>query len=207
MKLISRLIIAFAALSLSVGSAAELKVATIDLQKLVNDFYKTDDAQKELSLVQTRIQTENKARLERIRKIQEELEGLKGQLQDGALAEAKMKELEEQYRDKNNEGIALDRERREYLERRTRSLNERMGRQMRVIVEEINKIVEDKARQGNYDFVFDKSARSGGGMQFLTYSKDSFDITAEILAELNKDAPATEEGDNAEPAPAAPEGE
>lgn len=198
MKLAKRLIALVTFMGLSLGSAAELKVATIDLQKLVNDFHKTEDAQKDLSLVQTRIQTENKARLERIQNIQKDLEGLKAQLQDGALAEGKMKELEDQYRNKNNEGIALDRERREYLERRTRSLNEKMTRTMRGIVDEINKVVETKAREGNYDFVFDKSARSGGGMKFLTYAKDSFDMTAEVIEELNKEAPEkddTETGD------------
>jgi outer membrane protein len=58
------------------------------------------------------------------------------------------------------EGIALDRERREFLQRRNQALNEKMVQRMKGILEEIRKLVEEQAKVDNYDYVFDKSGLS-----------------------------------------------
>lgn len=170
--------------------AQDLKIGTVDMQRLVKEFHETEEAQKELSLKQTRMQAQNKARLERIRAVTDEIENLKKKLQDGALAENKLKELEDEFRNKSNEGIALERERREHFERRTRALNESINRQMRSIVEKISDKVSAKARDEGYHFIFDTSSMAANGFRPLTYSKDSYDLTAEILKNLNADAPA-----------------
>ena len=88
------------------------------------------------------------------------------------------------------EGIALDRERREFLQRRNQALNEKMVQRMKGILEEIRKLVEEQAKVDNYDYVFDKSGLSTSQVPFLLYTKDATDITAGLLKDLNKDAPA-----------------
>jgi Skp family chaperone for outer membrane proteins len=88
------------------------------------------------------------------------------------------------------EGIALDRERREFLQRRNQALNEKMVQRMKGILEEIRKLVEEQAKVDNYDYVFDKSGLSTSQVPFLLYTKDATDITAGLLKNLNKDAPA-----------------
>lgn len=99
------------------------------------------------------------------------------------------------------EGIALDRERREFLKRRNQALNEKLMQRMKGILEEIRELVDEKAKLGDYDYVFDKSGQSTSQVPFLLYTKDATDITADLLKVLNKDAP---EGslDEATPAPA-----
>ncbi|NJR43660.1 MAG: OmpH family outer membrane protein [Akkermansiaceae bacterium] len=83
----------------------------------------------------------------------------------------------------------MDRERREFIQRRQQALNERMMQRMRGILEEIRKLVEEKAKADNFDYVIDKSGTSASQVPFLLYSKDSSDITPSILKDLNKDAP------------------
>ena len=62
-------------------------------------------------------------------------------------------------------------------------------------LEEIRKLVEDRAKSDDYDYVFDKSGLSTSQVPFLLYTKDATDITAGLLDQLNKDAPAaTPEG-------------
>jgi Skp family chaperone for outer membrane proteins len=65
-----------------------------------------------------------------------------------------------------------------------------MLQRMKGILEEIRKLVEEQAKVGNYDYVFDKSGLSTSQVPFLLYTKDATDITAGLLKDLNKDAPA-----------------
>ena len=65
-----------------------------------------------------------------------------------------------------------------------------MMQKMRGILEEIQKLVEDRAKSDDYDYVFDKSGMSTSQVPFLLYTKDATDITAGLLVLLNKDAPA-----------------
>jgi Skp family chaperone for outer membrane proteins len=102
------------------------------------------------------------------------------------------------------EGIALDRERREFLQRRNQALNERMVQRMKGILEEIRKLVEEQAKKDNYDYVFDKSGLSTSQVPFLLYTKDATDITAGLLKDLNKDAPAESLPTPGDPAPEIP---
>ena len=82
------------------------------------------------------------------------------------------------------------RERREFLQRRNQALNEKMVQRMKGILEEIRKLVEEKAKVDNFDYVFDKSGLSTSQVPFLLYTKDATDITSGLLKTLNKDAPA-----------------
>jgi outer membrane protein len=65
-----------------------------------------------------------------------------------------------------------------------------MVQRMKGILEEIRKLVEEKAKLDNFDYVFDKSGLSTSQVPILLYTKDATDITADLLKDLNKDAPA-----------------
>jgi hypothetical protein len=65
-----------------------------------------------------------------------------------------------------------------------------MVQRMKGILEEIRKLVEEEAKKEDYDYVFDKSGLSTSQVPFLLYTKDATDITAVLLEDLNKDAPA-----------------
>ena len=136
-----------------------------------------------------RPQPSHAPRLARIRTLEEQLETLGKQLEDTTIAESKKQELFKQRQVKLQEGIALDRERREFLQRRNQALNEKLMQRMKGILEEIRKLVEEEAKLGNYDYVFDKSGMSTSQVPFLLYTKDATDITANLLKLLNKDAP------------------
>ena len=60
---------------------------------------------------------------------------------------------------------------------------------MKGILEEIRKLVEEKAKVENFDYVFDKSGMSTSQVPFLLYTKDATDMTAILLKDLNKGAP------------------
>lgn len=182
-----------ALLTLILATAApgqgKLNIATVDMQELFKQYHRTNEAQKQINIERARIQKDNNERLARIRQLEEQLETLGKQLEDTTVADSKKQELYKERQMKLQEGIALDRERREFLKRRNQALNEKLVQRMKGILEEIRKLVEEQAKIGNYDYVFDKSGLSTSQVPFLLYTKDATDITAELLKALNKDAP------------------
>jgi Skp family chaperone for outer membrane proteins len=204
MKIIPILLAAAAACCLSLPAHAQkLNIATVDMQELFKEYHRTNEAQKQINVERARIQKENNERLSRIRQLENELQTIKKQLDDPSISESKKQELFKDWQAKQQEGIALDRERREFLQRRNQALNEKMVQRMRGILEEIRKLVEEQAKAEDYDYVFDKSGLSTSQVPFLLYTKDATDITAGLLKELNKDAPAEAPGAKEEDAPPA----
>ena len=183
---------------------AKLKIATVDMQELFKQYYKTNEAQKQINVERARIQKDNNERMAKIRDIETALGKLGKQLEDPALADSKKQALFKDWQMQQQEGIALDRERREFLQRRNQMLNEKMLQRMKGILEEIRKLVEEHAKAENFDYVFDKSGLSTSQVPFLLYTKDATDITAVLLKDLNKDAPAESLPAAGDPAPELP---
>jgi outer membrane protein len=208
MTLIRRLFSTALALSLataaSVAAEGKLNIATVDMQELFKQYYRTNEAQKQINVERARIQKDNNERLARIRDLEENLGNLRKQLEDPSNADSKKQTLFKEWQMQQQEGIALDRERREFLQRRNQALNEKMVQRMKGILEEIRKLVEEKAKTDNYDYVFDKSGLSTSQVPFLLYTKDATDITAGLLKDLNKDAPAESLPAEGEPKPEIP---
>lgn len=205
MKFLNKALIATTALAMVASASAELKVATVDVQKLFKDYYKTHEAQKELDAARQEVQNKNNERVAKIQAIEKDLKELKKQIEDPAVNEKNKKELTDQFQLKNNEGVALDQERRQFLERRNRALGEQMKVKLTSIVEEINKLTTDAAKKGGYDIVFDSSANSMSQTKVLMFSKPGFDITPSVMKELNASAPkGFDPAKSATPAPEAP---
>lgn len=185
--------IAASLLTTAVAQDTKLKIATVDMQELFKQYYRTAEAQKQINVERARIQKDNNERLARIRELETNLGNLKKQIEDPAINDSKKQELFKDWQMQQQEGIALDRERREFLQRRNQALNEKMVQRMKGILEEIRKLVEEQAKTDDYDYVFDKSGLSTSQVPFLLYTKDATDVTAGLLKDLNKDAPAESE--------------
>jgi Skp family chaperone for outer membrane proteins len=207
MRLIRRFLATAFAAALVTSAAAQqgkLNIATVDMQELFKQYYRTNEAQKQINVERARIQKDNNERLARIRDLEENLGNLRKQLEDPAINDSKKQSLFKEWQMQQQEGIALDRERREFLQRRNQALNEKMVQRMKGILEEIRKLVEEQAKVGNYDYVFDKSGLSTSQVPFLLYTKDATDITAGLLKDLNKDAPADSLPAEGDPKPEIP---
>lgn len=191
MTIIRRLTAATLAIVLAGAASAQdkLKIATVDMQQLFKEYYRTAEAQKQINVERARIQKDNNERTARIRDIDTELQNMRKQIEDPSLADSKKQALYSEWQAKQQDGIQLDRERREFLQRRNQALNEKMVQRMKGILEEIRKLVEEQAKKEDYDYVFDKSGLSTAQVPFLLYTKDATDITAVLLKDLNKDAP------------------
>ena len=177
------------------------RIATVDMQELFKQYHNTGEAQKQINTERARIQKDNNERLAKIRDIEAALGRLSKELEDPSVNESRKQALFKDWQSQQQEGIALDRERREFLQRRNQMLNEKMLQRMKGILEEIRKLVEEHAKTENFDYVLDKSGLSATQVPFLLYTKDATEITEVILKNLNKDAPDKAPAAPADPAP------
>lgn len=163
-------------MALSATANAELKVATVDVQKLFADYYKTHEAQAEVDKAAQTVQETNNTRAETIKKMEADFNDMVKRLQDPMLNEKDKKELEQKAQIKRQEVIALEQERRGFVERQLKSLQEQMKVRSAKIMGEITKITEGIATKGNYDLVLDKSAQALRSNQVFVYTKPGMDI-------------------------------
>ena len=176
-------------MALSATANAELKVATVDVQKLFADYYKTHEAQAEVDKAAQTVQQTNNTRAETIKKMEADFNDMVKKLQDPMLNDKDKKALEQTAQIKRQEVVALEQERRNFVERQLKSLQEQMKVRSAKIMGEITKVTEGIATKGSYDLVLDKSARALRSNNVFVYTKPGMDITPSVMKELNKDAP------------------
>jgi len=172
------------------AKATNLKVATVDLQELFKQYHKTAGEQEELKGYQERVIKDDRERADKIKVLSEQLDKLRKELDDPSINDAKKQAIFKDWQTQQEQAVAMDRERREYGQRRTQAINEQMVRRMKIVLGEIRVIVEDYAKSTGYDIVMDKSGSSSVQIPVLLYHKDSTDITSQVLEVLNKEAPA-----------------
>ena len=183
-------------------ASADLKVATVDLGKAFDAYYKTkEDAQhlkeKELA-AQKEIQDKNTA----YQQISDEVQKLDQESKDPTLsAEArteKGKARDQRGSDLNAAGRALQ----EFADERKKELQDEFIRRRKEVVDELTKVINDYSTAQGYDLVLDKtSAAATSGVPIVLFSSSKLtDITSDVIKQENVGAPATIPGTT----PAAP---
>jgi outer membrane protein len=170
--------------------SAPLLIATVDMREIFKQYYRTVTEQQEINIERARIQKDNNEKLATIRQIDSEIRMLMKQSEDPSLSDQKKAQVFKAYQAKYQESIMLEKERREFISRRENALNENVMQRMRKIFDEIRAVVVERAREGNYSFVLDKSGHSTSQVPVVLYAKDATDITSHVLEHLNRNAPA-----------------
>lgn len=166
--------------------AAPLKIASVDIQKLFKGYYRTEEIQRELNVQQVTNKAESDARLETMRSIEAELQSSAKQLADPALAGSVKEKIARDRALRMEEAVALERERREFIEIKKQQVNEKVATHMTGILAEIRKGIEEMARREDYDYVFDRSGLTTSQVPFFLFSTEGMDLTEVMLEELNR---------------------
>ena len=184
-------LIAFGATALGLAAQPALKIVTVDMGKLLEGYYKTEDQGAKLKANEQKAQEE----LERMAK------------EGNALAE-QYKETVEQA--KNTLLTAEARSKAEgdsskmleELQRRQGEINSFRAKSQQVLqgqlnnirgqlLDEISKRVTEMAKAKGATLVVDKSGPTMIGIPLVIYSDAAYDMTDEVMVEINKDRPAT----------------
>jgi Skp family chaperone for outer membrane proteins len=193
-------ILALAAFTSTIYSQESLKIATVDMSKTFESYWKTTLSNKQIKERETDFNKIEQGMVDDIKLIQEEYSRLVQSAQDPANAAAKREEDSKQARLK---AAANDRSLRsltEYRQNKQRTMGEMRARLSKARVDEIKEIISAKAKQGSYDLVVN-SAQNDAALVLYTVGKN--DLTKEVIEELNKEAP--EEYKTKKPTLAVPE--
>ncbi len=162
-KMIAGILTALMILGLSLPAfAAELKVAYVDVGEVFDNYQKTKDQDLVLKTAGEAKEKERNEMMAKIRSMEDEL---------ALLAADARAAKQEQLIEKKRQLEDFDRTIRQQLA-------EQRDKVVREIFQEIDVIVQDLSNKGGYDMVFNK--------RVLLAQKKSFDVTAQVSAELAK---------------------
>jgi outer membrane protein len=185
-------------LALAIVSSAALlaqaqpapKIMTVDMAKLYDSHYKTEEqmaklrgdeqkAQEELD----RLNKEGNALVEQYKDLSEQANNpattAEAKQKASAAAQAKLADIQK----KQNEVQS-------FTNNTRGSLQQRVNTFKTIMIEEITKLASDVAKRKGATLVFDKSGVGLLGVQTILYSDPAYDITDDVLKEINLSRPA-----------------
>ena len=172
------------------AGAQGMKVGIVDMNRVFAEYYKTKDAEQDVNEQKELAKKELETRNVQYKALIEKYQLLAKQIKDPAITAELRAQKQEEAKGIASEARSLEREKKEFADRRQRMLLTEVDRARKAIIEEIQDLVKTTAKQRNYDIVFDKSGVGDRGIPFLLHSKDAVDFSKAIIEQLNKGAPA-----------------
>jgi outer membrane protein len=193
--------IAFSALTAHAQTAP--KILVVDLAKLFENHWKTQEQQAKLNADRSKAQ-------DQVAQLQKDFNALVDQFKEldeqsknpTATAEAKAKaqgEAQKKYDEIQQKRSEVN----TFAQNTSSTLRQRFDAFKQLMIEEITKVAVDIAKKKGATFLLDKSGPTLVGVSNILYYDPSLDITDEVMVELNKDRPATATAPatSSEPAP------
>jgi len=173
------------------GSAsAETKIATIDLRKVFDNYWKTLRATDALKERAAELDKDHKKMLEEYNKARTEYQKIQTSANDPAIAPEE-KEKRKQAAETKSADIKEMEVQITGFERQARSNLDTQRQRMREdVLKEIRTAIGDKARSAGYSLVLDTAAESFNNTPVIMFTNGENDITETILAQMNSTAPA-----------------
>lgn len=191
--------------AMAARGSAELKIATVDLDKVFTAHPKTQAAEAELKKTEDAIQEE----LEKITAEGKTLEAAVAKLREAAknpllTDEARLKKRDEA-ETKLTELQEFQLRARRTQETKLKQMREQVMKSRQSIVDELISAVADFAKAAGYDFVIDRSGMTMNAVPLAVYSNPDLDVTDQLIERLNAPAAAVPKAPaEAVPASAAP---
>ncbi len=178
-----------AAIGLMTPASAQLKIGTVDMNKVFNAMPKTDDAKAALKKAEEAAESELKERMDAYKTVLEAAKKAEKEVTSSALSESAKAEKRKVFAEKATEVRKLEGEINEFRQARLKQLQDQVLRNRKEIVDQIMVVVKAKYEGDGYDIVLDRSAPSATGVPTVLFSKDTIDFSDAVIAEIQKSSP------------------
>lgn len=178
---------------LSVNEAAAqagLNIAVVDMQECLNQFYKTKEEVEAVNAIAKEKQTEIDSKKADYEALTKKAAGLDERARDTSLSAEQRQAAFTELQQIMQERMAKGREISEAERRAQTEIIEARQKMESTLVASIRELVDAQAKAQSLDLVYDKSFLPKANKVILFTSDKVPDLTAAIIAELNKDAPA-----------------
>lgn len=175
-------------------STADIKAATVDVNQLMADYHVVH---KQISMLKAERDEYAKERDDHTKSLKEVVVKLKpiiAKLKDKTLLQAARDVATEEYEDLVSQHSALSKDLKESDMGQVKDIKEKLAVATRALLDEIQVVIHQYAKDNGYQWIIDTSGVTNTQISPLVYIKDAKDVTAEVLAVLNKDAPKEEDG-------------
>jgi outer membrane protein len=191
-KLLTALLacVAFAGVSASAVAQPAVKIAVVDMAKLLDEHHETQDQNNKLKSDEARANEELEKLNQEGNVLVEELRALEERGKNPALSNDAKAKLEADTRAKIEEIQRKQQEVQSFRANTQRSLQQRIQNFRKILFDRISDTVAEVAKKKSVTLVIDKSGFTHIGLNPVIYSDPAYDITAEVQAEINKGRPA-----------------
>src|SRR5271170_605393 len=166
------------------------KILVVDLAKIFDTHYKTQEQQAKLQADEQKAQDqlaaitkEGNALVAEYKDLDEKSKNPAASADAKAQAQADMQKKADEINQKRQEQQA-------FVQSTQRTLQQRFQTFKTLMIEEISKTAIDIAKSHGATFLLDKSGPTLVGVSNILYYDPSLDITDEVIAAIKKDAPA-----------------
>lgn len=167
------------------------KILVVDMIKLLDEHYKTQEQKDKLSADADKAKEEAGRLLQERNSLVEQYKELVEQTQNPATrvevkeqAQANAEQKIQEIQRKNNELQSFEANTRNLLQQRFQNFKT-------IMLEEIAKLATEVAKRKGATLLLDKSGPNLLGISSVVYSDDAMDITNEVQAEINKTRPVS----------------
>jgi outer membrane protein len=190
MKILRTILPAFLLMTVLSGSAlAQTKIATVDLKKLFDNYYKTKLAQAAIQERAAQLDQDEKSMKDDLKKNSDGYQQLLEQANDQALSADERDRRKQSAADKLKELQASKAAIDQFDRQAQITMGDQRQRMRGNILTEIKAAVTTKAKAGGYTLVFDTAAETVNGTMAIIYTNGDNDLTDAVLSQLNAGAP------------------
>jgi outer membrane protein len=176
---------------------AQGRVATVDLRKVFDGYWKTKKADAALKDRAADMEKEHKGMLDDWKKAKEEYQTLLTDANNQALSPEERDKRKKSAEDKLKQ-IKDTEETIQQYERQARvTLDEQKKRMRDSLVDEIRKALTGMVKSAGYSIVLDTAAESPNGTPVVIFSNGENDVTDTLLHQLNATSPVEAPADDA----------
>jgi outer membrane protein len=169
---------------------AEMKIGTIDMQKVFAAYYKTPESEEKLKEAQKAYKDELDGRMDVYKKNLDIINTLNEEISKPELSGASKDQKSAERDNKIAETKALEKEISDFRQTREREIQDQLKLIRDTIVDEIMKVVNDQVKRANYDIVFDRSGVSANNIvPVLLYARENYDFSDSVITKLNAGRP------------------
>ncbi|MDX2227949.1 MAG: OmpH family outer membrane protein [Verrucomicrobiae bacterium] len=184
------LVILFAVALFPMAATAQqnIKLGTIDLNRIFESYYKKQDAEKRIKEQTETYNNERKIYLDGVKKIMDEMNKLRAEAGNQSYSKDVQDEKKKAFMLKGAEYEQRMRDLQEFDGSRRRQIADAMQRMRDNLLEEIMKVVNDKAKAEGYTMIFDRSGKTANGAPAVPYAVDAIDMSEGVIKALNATA-------------------
>lgn len=179
---------ACAVLLVSHAAFAADRIVFVDLERVFEEFYKTQMAKSKIEVQKQDVEAERKRMVDEMTAISEEVDTLKKEARDVTLAQEIRDEKRILYEERLLDLREKEKEIKEFGERREQQIQLQVQRMSQTLMDEIRQTIVEYAKKEGLSAVIDSSKRRAAVGVFI-YTHPDVDITESMLRLLNSQQP------------------